>query len=78
MSEGRKETGEKGEGMKKRAITRRDFLRVATVAPLAGMVTLGAKPKQEAKVQKRARVVLIRDKDALVSFKEPDQEVILI
>lgn len=76
MSEEKEETREKGEGMKKRTITRRDFLRVASMAPFAGMVAWDATSKHEAEVQKKARVVLIRDKDALVSFKKPDQEVI--
>lgn len=62
--------------MKKRAITRRDFLRAAAAAPFAGLFALGEKPKHKAGIAEKARVVLIRDKDALISFKRPDPSVI--
>ncbi|MFQ6108169.1 MAG: DUF362 domain-containing protein [Candidatus Aminicenantales bacterium] len=62
--------------MKKSAITRRDFLRVVAAAPFAGVFALGEKPKQKAGIAEKARVVLIRDKDALISFKRPDPSVI--
>lgn len=62
--------------MKRRIITRRDFLRIATVAPIAGMAACSVKAEKKAEIQKKARVVLIRDQDALLSFKKPDPEVI--
>jgi hypothetical protein len=62
--------------MKRRIITRRDFLRIASMAPLAGMLTPWSGFPQESDVQKKSRVVLIRDQDALLSFKKPDQPVI--
>ncbi len=61
--------------MKKKVITRRDFLRVAAMTPLAGALTssltAGVKPSPD-----KARVVLVRDKNALISFNNPHPEVI--
>ena len=62
--------------MKKKILTRRDFLRVTAVTPFAGMVVLKGKPGQEIKAETKAKVVLIRDKNALVSFKKPNPDVI--
>ncbi len=62
--------------MKKKVLTRRDFLRVTAVTPFAGMVVLKGKPGQEIKAETKAKVVLIRDKNALVSFKKPNPDVI--
>lgn len=62
--------------MKKKVITRRDFLKVAATAPFAGALIGNRKPPQKMKIQEKARVVLIRDKKALVSFKKPDPDVI--
>lgn len=62
--------------MKKKVITRRDFLRVAGMTPFAGMMNWSVDSKQEKMVERKAKVVLIRDKNALKSFKEPNPEVI--
>ncbi|MEA2006394.1 MAG: DUF362 domain-containing protein [Acidobacteriota bacterium] len=65
--------------MKKRIITRRDFLKVAALTPLAGAVPFSVYSNQ-AKVTKKeilkSRVVLIRDKDALMASGSPNQEII--
>lgn len=57
-------------------MTRRDFLRVAAMTPIAGAVGLREKSKLEGKPGKEAKVVLIRDKNALKAFKKPNPEVI--
>ncbi|NIO48159.1 MAG: DUF362 domain-containing protein [Candidatus Aminicenantes bacterium] len=62
--------------MKKRAITRRDFLRVAAMSPFAGAFACGSKKQEKKKAARRAKVVLIRDKNALISFKKPNPRVI--
>lgn len=62
--------------MKKKVITRRDFLRVSGMTPFAGMMNWSLDSKQEKMVERKAKVVLIRDKNALKSFKEPNPEVI--
>jgi len=62
--------------MKNKIITRRDFLRLTALTPLAAAFPWGRgyQPK-EARSQK-ARVVLIRDKEALLGFKRPNPKVI--
>ena len=67
--------------MGKKIITRRDFLRAAAVAPFAG--TLFCRPRSDgskipSKIEEsgKVRVVLVRDKNALVSFNKPDPTVI--
>ena len=62
--------------MKKRAITRRDFLRVAAMTPFAGAFAYGFRFQEKKGVARREKVVLIRDKDALISFKKPNPGVI--
>ncbi len=62
--------------MKKRVITRRDFLRVAAMTPFAGAFAYGFKIQEKKEAARRAKVVLIRDKKALISFKKPDPSVI--
>lgn len=62
--------------MKDKVLTRRDFLRVTAMTPIAGMVAWRGKPRQEIKAEGKTKVVLIRDKNALVSFKKPKPEVI--
>ena len=62
--------------MKKRVITRRDFLRVAAMTPFAGAFAYGSKIQEKKEAARRAKVVLIRDKNALISFKKPNPGVI--
>jgi len=52
--------------MKKEIVTRRDFMRIAAVTPLSGAVTpLFKRTAGAAAPQDKARVVLIRHKDAV-------------
>jgi len=62
--------------MKDKVLTRRDFLRVTAMMPFAGAITLREKPRQEIKAEGKTKVVLIRDENALVSFKKPNPDVI--
>jgi hypothetical protein len=62
--------------VKKRAITRRDFLRVAAMTPFAGAFAYGFKIQEKKEAARRAKVVLVRDKNALISFKKPNPNVI--
>lgn len=62
--------------MKKKVITRRDFLRVAAMTPFAGAFVYGFKIQEKKGAARRAKVVLIRDKNALISFKKPNPGVI--
>lgn len=62
--------------MGKKVITRRDFLRVTAMTPLAGAFAYGLKIPQEKEVSKKVKVVLIRDEEALISFKKPDPDVV--
>jgi hypothetical protein len=61
--------------MKKKIITRRDFLRVAAMTPFAGAMASSLKVVEKPSLNK-ARIVLIRDKNALISFNNPHPEVI--
>jgi hypothetical protein len=61
--------------MKKKVITRRDFLRVAAMTPFAGALASGLKAEEKPSPSK-AKVVLVRDKNALISFNKPHPEVI--
>ena len=62
--------------MKKRIITRRDFLRATAVSPLAGAFASNLKLLGAQSSSSKARVVLIRDKNALAGFKKPNVEVV--
>lgn len=63
--------------MKKRTLTRRDFLRAATVAPLAGsLVAAGFKPTAAPQAVEKSRVVLIRNLNVLDSNKQPKPEIV--
>ncbi len=71
--------------MKKRVFTRRDFLRVAALSPMAGVFASCQKqpidqegreqPISQVEVEK-TKVVLIRDENALVAFKKPNAKVV--
>jgi len=63
--------------MKKRLITRRDFIKIAAVTPLAGAVTpLFKQGPAAASPQDKVRVVLIRHKDAVDEAGNHNPEVI--
>jgi len=62
--------------MKKKTLTRRDFLKVAAVTPVMGAVAGSLKIPAAEKPLQKSKVVLIRDENALVSFKKPDAEVV--
>ena len=62
--------------MKKRVITRRDFLRVAALTPFAGAFAYSLKIPEKKEAARRAKVVLVRDNNALISFKKPNPDVI--
>ncbi len=68
--------------MGKKIITRRDFLRVAAMTPFAGAWACSQKSVEKEKLAGKieeagkVKVVLIRDENALVSFKKPDPDVI--
>ncbi|HZX10845.1 MAG TPA: DUF362 domain-containing protein [Acidobacteriota bacterium] len=57
-------------------ITRRDFLQKAAVSPLAGAFLLNMKSPLFSGQSQKSRVILIRDKNALISFKKANPEVI--
>jgi len=58
-----------------KSITRRDFLKTASVAPLAGALVPGLRSGQAAP-EPRVRVVLVRDPAALDASGRPDGEAI--
>ncbi len=62
--------------MKKKVMTRRDFIKAASVVPLAGALipALNGQPAQAA--AEKVKVVLIRDKDALDASGTPNADVI--
>jgi hypothetical protein len=68
--------------MGKKIITRRDFLKVAAMTPFAGAwvcsVKTAERKESAGKLEEagRVKVVLIRDVDALLSFKKPNPDVI--
>jgi hypothetical protein len=62
--------------MAEKVITRRDFLRVSALSPLAGVLATRVKLTKGPTSSGQPRVVLIRDQKALVSFKKPDPEVV--
>ena len=61
--------------MSHRTITRRDFLKVASAAPLAGALLPGLKGSQTAAGDK-VRVVLVRDENALDASGAPNAGII--
>ena len=62
--------------MKKKTLTRRDFLKAAAVTPVMGAVAGSLKIPAAEKPLQKSKVVLIRDENALISFKKPDAEVV--
>jgi hypothetical protein len=65
--------------MNTKIITRRDFLKVAAVTPIAGALVPGLKgvqSAQRAEPLKKVRVVLVRDKNALDASRNHNPEVI--
>jgi hypothetical protein len=76
---------EGGRSMVKRVITRRDFLRVTALSPMAGAFVSYRMPPggQEGGEQhvgqvgvEKVKVVLVRDENALVAFKKPNEDVV--
>ena len=68
--------------MGKKIITRRDFLKVAAMTPFAGAWACSQKSVEKEKSAReiedtgKVKVVLIRDENALASFKKPDPDVV--
>jgi hypothetical protein len=62
--------------MKKRIITRRDFLRATAISPVAGVLASNFKLLRLQSPPPEAKVVLIRDENVLVAFKKPDAKVV--
>lgn len=62
--------------MSPKALTRRDFLKVASAAPLAGALVSGLNARPLPQAADRAKVVLIRDAAALDAAGNPDPAVI--
>jgi hypothetical protein len=66
----------KKEDVKRNLLTRRDFLCVAGMTPLAMGVASALDTPFKGNSSKKSRVVLVRDKKALISFKKPDPNVV--
>jgi len=70
------------EEMGKKIITRRDFIKVAAMTPFAGAwacsVKTAERKESAGKLEEagKVKVVLIRDENALLSFKKPNPDVI--
>ena len=62
--------------MKNKAMTRRDFIKAASVAPLAGAFIPTLKGQSTPAAAEKVKVVLIRDKDALDASGTPNADVI--
>jgi len=62
--------------MSPKALTRRDFLKVASAAPLAGAFVSGLAGRPLAQAADTAKVVMIRDAAALDAAGKPDPAVI--
>lgn len=62
--------------MKKKVITRRDFLRVAAMTPVAGAFAYGLGIPVKMGPAEKAKVILVRDKNALMSLHSPNFDVI--
>lgn len=66
----------KEKSIKKKVITRRDFIRVAAMTPFAGAFACSIKAPGEEATARKTKVVLVRDKNALISFKKPDPDIV--
>lgn len=62
--------------MKKNIITRRDFLRVAAMTPVAGAFAYGLGIPAKMGAAEKAKVILVRDRNALISLHNPNFDVI--
>ena len=62
--------------MKNRGRTRREFLKDTTSAALAGSLYLSTPLKVFAQSEKKARVVLIRNRDVLDDLNQPREKVV--
>jgi hypothetical protein len=62
--------------MRNKAMTRRDFIKAASVAPLAGAFLPALKGQPTQAAAEKVKVVLIRDKDALDASGTPNADVI--
>ena len=62
--------------MKNKAMTRRDFIKIASAAPLAGAFIPALKGQPAQAAAEKVKVVLIRDKDALDASGTPNADVI--
>jgi hypothetical protein len=63
--------------MKKKVITRRQFIQDTSLAALGSSLVLGAPGKLWAQSQKKSRVILVRDKDVLNNIGNPREEIVL-
>jgi hypothetical protein len=63
--------------MKKKIITRRQFIQDASLAVLGSTLMLGAPGSLWAQSQKKSRVILVRDKDVFDSTGNPREEILL-
>lgn len=62
--------------MRDKVLTRREFLKGGTSAALAGALVLNSPEEPVTQSKKDAKVVLIRDKDALDDLNRPREEVV--
>ena len=62
--------------MKKKTITRRDFLRVAAMTPVAGAFVYGLRTPSKMGTAGKSKVILVRDRNALISLHRPNLDVI--
>jgi len=62
--------------MKNKAMTRRDFIKAASVVPLAGAFKPALKGQPAQSAAQKVKVVLIRDKDALDASGTPNADVV--
>ena len=62
--------------MEKKVITRRDFLKVASMTPLAGAFLPGLLTGQDTERPNKSKVVLIRDKDVLDPSGKQNPDII--
>lgn len=62
--------------MKEKLVTRRDFLRLAAVAPFLGALPLHGKIRMKPVSTSKSRVVLVRDREALDAYGKHNPPVI--